>query len=136
MPADKSLRGKILVVDNDPSIVTLMSAVLQSGGYGVICAGDAASGLSVARAERPILIFLDGSAAQRSGATLYSTLRRDPDLHRVPVVMLLDSPSQPRRSGGPQKRLPPPDACVTRPLAPYLLLATVSHVLQARLSIN
>jgi CheY-like chemotaxis protein len=133
--ADRSVRGKILVVDNDPSIAMLMSAVLQSSGYGVVCA-DSDLGLNVARKERPILIFLDGSAAQRSGASLYQALRCDPDLQRVPVVMLLDSPPPPRRSASPQKRLPPPDACVTRPFAPYLLLATVDHVLRARRSIN
>ncbi|MBI5532621.1 MAG: response regulator [Deltaproteobacteria bacterium] len=135
MTADKSARGKILVVDNDASVAMLMSALLETSGYGVICA-DSNIGLNVARKERPILIFLDGSASQRSGASLYRELRCDPELQRVPVVMLFDSPPPPRRSGSPQKRLPPPDACVTRPFAPYLLLATVDHLLRARLSIN
>jgi DNA-binding response OmpR family regulator len=136
MTPDKSLRGKILVVDNDPSIATFMSAVLETSGYGVICADDGDSGLSAARKERPVLICLDANMPHRSGSSLYRAIRSDPDLRRVPVVMVLNSHPNLQRTGRPQKRIPPPDACVSHPLAPHMLLATVNHVLRSRFSIN
>ena len=50
---------KILIVDDEPSIVRLVSAYLERDGYEVLAASDGRTALSLARTHRPQLIVLD-----------------------------------------------------------------------------
>jgi CheY-like chemotaxis protein len=53
------MRGKILVVDDDPDFRDAMTAILSSASYEVLTAGDAAEGKRKILNERPDLILLD-----------------------------------------------------------------------------
>jgi CheY-like chemotaxis protein len=57
--ARHSPAGKILVIDDDPVVLSALSLVLKSGGYQVFEAGDASAAFSLARRIRPDLIMLD-----------------------------------------------------------------------------
>lgn len=50
---------KILVIDDEPSIVNLVTAYLKPEGYEVYTASDGNAGLKAARAYKPDLIVLD-----------------------------------------------------------------------------
>lgn len=50
---------RILVIDDDADFVEYARIVLESASYQVLTAGDAASGLSIIRAERPDLVITD-----------------------------------------------------------------------------
>ncbi len=52
-------KGRILIVDDEPDIVKVISDLLRAEGYHVLTAGDGSSGLALALAERPDLIILD-----------------------------------------------------------------------------
>lgn len=52
-------KGKILIVDDEPGIVRVISDLLLADGYVVLTADNGSSGLAVALAERPDLIVLD-----------------------------------------------------------------------------
>ena len=47
---------KILVVDDDPDIRTVLTALLESKGYQVVTASDGQEGLDTLKAEKPNLI--------------------------------------------------------------------------------
>ena len=51
--------ARILAVDDSPTILEMIKAILVSGGYEVITAADGAEALETARAEIPDLILLD-----------------------------------------------------------------------------
>ena len=51
--------ARILAVDDSPTILEMIKAILKSGGYEVITAADGAEALETARAEIPDLILLD-----------------------------------------------------------------------------
>ncbi|HZP37618.1 MAG TPA: response regulator [Methylomirabilota bacterium] len=80
----------VLVADDDPTIVALLSATLRQDGFRVLTAGDGEAALRVARAERPALILLDWRMPALEGVEVTRALRSDTDpyLRGVPIVLL------------------------------------------------
>ncbi len=75
--------AKILVVDDEPSITSLVSAYLKPEGYEVYIAADGASGLKAAHAFKPDLVILDIMLPGMDGLELLSRLRRDSDVYVI-----------------------------------------------------
>jgi len=80
----------VLVADDDPTIVALLTATLRQDGFRVLTAADGDTALRLARAERPALILLDWRMPALEGVEVTRALRSDPDpyLRDVPVVLL------------------------------------------------
>ena len=78
----------ILVVDDEPHIVRLLTYVLARRGYTVETAADGEEALDLARRCRPSLIFLDAMLPRRDGFSVCAELRRDPTLADAYVVLL------------------------------------------------
>ena len=80
----------ILVADDDPTIVRLLTLTLEQDGFRVVTAGDGKSALDVARREHPALILLDWQMPGADGIEVTRTLRRDSDpaLREVPLVLI------------------------------------------------
>lgn len=77
---------KILIVDDAPRVVRLVSEVLRAVGYEVIAAGTSDSALKMAALEQPDLILLDILLPQ--GMDGYQVCRRVREFSDVPVIML------------------------------------------------
>src|SRR5262245_10130387 len=80
----------ILLVDDDPDIVRLLTMTLQPEGYRLLSASDGNAALEIARAERPDLLLLDWNMPGRDGLEVCRALRTesDRDLRNVPVVLI------------------------------------------------
>jgi CheY-like chemotaxis protein len=80
----------ILVVDDDPTIVQLLTLALEPDGFRVVTANDGKTALARARLEHPALILLDWQMPGADGIEVTRALRREPDpaLREVPVVLL------------------------------------------------
>jgi CheY-like chemotaxis protein len=80
----------ILVVDDDPDILRLLTMTLQPEGYRLLSASDGNAALEIARAQRPDLLLLDWNMPGRNGLEVCRALRAEsgPDLRDVPVVLL------------------------------------------------
>ncbi|HET7876520.1 MAG TPA: response regulator [Methylomirabilota bacterium] len=80
----------VLVVDDDPDIVRLLTMTLRSEGFRLLTASDGDAALALARAERPDLLLLDWNMPGRDGLEVCRALRAedDPGLSQVPVVLL------------------------------------------------
>lgn len=78
----------ILVVDDDPEIVTLLSTRLSRRGYKVSTAGDGASAIELARRELPDLILLDVMMPGKSGWEVARALKQDPTTANVKIMMV------------------------------------------------
>jgi CheY-like chemotaxis protein len=80
----------ILVVDDDPTIVKVLTLSLETDGFRVLTANDGKTALQVARTERPALILLDWQMPGASGLDVTRALRAadDPELRDVPVVLI------------------------------------------------
>jgi CheY-like chemotaxis protein/phosphoribosyl 1,2-cyclic phosphodiesterase len=80
----------ILVADDDPTIVRLLTLTLEQDGFRVITASDGKRALDVARREHPALILLDWQMPGADGIEVTRTLRHesDPALRDVPLVLI------------------------------------------------
>jgi CheY-like chemotaxis protein len=79
---------QVLVIDDDPSAVKYLSALLTEHGYEPSAAADGAEGLRMIRASHPDLIVLDIMMPKKSGFALCTELRRDPRYRDVPIIMI------------------------------------------------
>ncbi len=78
----------ILIADDLPDNVTLLSRYMQSEGYDYITAQDGLEVLEKARREKPDLILLDVNMPRLDGFAALEQLRADPDLQTIPVIIL------------------------------------------------
>ncbi|MCP3962057.1 MAG: response regulator [bacterium] len=84
---DREDRTTVLVVDDHPGIRTFVRRHLESS-YRVAEAADGAEGLALARELLPDLVVADVMMPELDGFELCRTLKRDPELDWVPVVLL------------------------------------------------
>ncbi|MBF0557481.1 MAG: response regulator [Nitrospirae bacterium] len=87
-PHSAANTSKILVIDDDPKIHDLMTRYLTRDGFEVITASSGTEGLQLARKLRPLAITLDVLMPEMDGWTVLSSLKADPDLADIPVIML------------------------------------------------
>ena len=93
VPAAAATRppATILIVDDEPAVITVLVEALAPIGFRLLTATDGDTALAVARAERPDLVLLDWDMpGGRDGLEVCRELRGDADsrLRTVPVVML------------------------------------------------
>ena len=126
---------KVLIVDDEQSIVIYLTTVLDDGGYATCSAMDGLEGLEIARTEKPDLICLDVMMPKRSGVSLYEEIKRDPELKSVPVMFIsaynrirdLRDPVTFRKMI-PDSAIPHPDLCIEKPIAVSEFLEAVSKL--------
>lgn len=77
----------VLVVDDDPEIVTLLTTRLGHRGYRVSSASDGHLALELARRDHPDVMLLDVMMPGKSGWEVVKALKQDPDTQHIKVVM-------------------------------------------------
>ena len=122
-------KKKIIVIDDDPDIVTFLTTLLQDNGYGVVSAKDGQEGMDKTRAERPDLILLDITMPEKSGVRYYRKVCGDPDLKGIPVVIVTGVTEEFRRFIHTRKQVPPPAGYITKPIDKQQLLDTITQAL-------
>jgi CheY-like chemotaxis protein len=87
-PAASQGCDTILVIDDDPTARELMATYLIDEGYAVETAASGVSGLRRARELRPAAIILDILMPDIDGWTVLATLKGEPELADIPVVIV------------------------------------------------
>ena len=80
--------ARILVVDDDPEIVTMLSTRLTKRGYKVSTASDGHKAIELAKKELPDVILLDVMMPGKSGWEVARAIKQDPTTHAVKIVMV------------------------------------------------
>jgi len=75
--------AKILVIDDEPGILNLVTSYLKADGYEVYTAADGLSGLKEARTFKPDLVILDIMLPGLDGLELLARLRRESDVYVI-----------------------------------------------------
>ncbi len=89
----------VLVIDDDPAMVALLSDRLESAGCFVTSATDALQGLIQAETLRPVLVVLDlVMPSFGGGVDVLKRLRKNPRLKDVPVIVLTGMPREKAQS--------------------------------------
>ena len=115
---------KILVIDDEPSIVNLVQAYLKPEGYEVFTATDGPSGLKAVRAFKPDLIVLDVMLPGMDGLELLSRLRRESQVY---VILLTARTEETDKIVGLSVGA---DDYMTKPFSPRELTARVKAALR------
>ena len=80
--------AKLLVIEDDVSMLELLRVHLKAAGHAVRATSDAAEGIRAVLAERPDLILSDIAMPYLDGMELLRALRSDPMTMRIPVIFL------------------------------------------------
>ena len=81
-------RPKVLIADDEPSIVTALEFLLARRGYDVRAATDGEEALALVASYRPDILLLDVMMPKKSGFEVCRQVRERPDLHPIRIVML------------------------------------------------
>lgn len=116
--------AKILVIDDEPSIVNLVTAYLKPEGYEVFTAADGNAGLKAARSYKPDVIVLDLMLPGKDGFEVLSQLRRESNVY---VILLTAKTEETDRIVGLSVGA---DDYVTKPFSPRELVARIKAALR------
>jgi signal transduction histidine kinase/CheY-like chemotaxis protein len=78
----------VLVIDDDATARELISDHLKAEGFSVVTAAGGVEGLKLAKELRPTVITLDVMMPDLDGWSVLTTLRQDPELAEIPVIMV------------------------------------------------
>lgn len=79
---------KILIVDDEPDVVSLIERTLKSDGFEVVKAFDGIGALDLVSAEKPDLVLLDLMMPMMSGYEVCQQIKSNPQTRDIPVVCL------------------------------------------------
>ncbi len=120
-----TLLGTILIVEDSPSELELMSYYLKESGYNVIKATGAKEALEKALSEQPDLIVTDVVMPGMSGFELCRSLKRNPATRKVPIVICSSKDQEIDRLWALRQGA---DAYVTKPFTREQLLRAIKSV--------
>jgi phosphate regulon transcriptional regulator PhoB len=126
---DENMKPKILVVDDEPDALELISYNLKAAGYDVVTAADGEEALKKARATHPSLVILDVMLPEVDGLEVCKGLRREPGTAAIPIIMLTAKAAEIDRVLGLELGA---DDYVTKPFSPRELVLRVKSLLRRR----
>jgi two-component system cell cycle response regulator DivK len=80
--------ARILIIEDNPANMKLASLLLRNAGHTVLCALDAETGLTLARADQPDPILMDIQLPGMDGLAATALLKQDPATAAIPVIAL------------------------------------------------
>jgi len=84
----KTSNKRILVTDDEPEIVDLISTMLEKLGYRALKAYNGRECLSLSAKEKPDLVFLDIMMSSMDGWEVANAMKSDPALRDIPIIMI------------------------------------------------
>ncbi len=125
-------KAKILLIDDDVDFVEATKIVLESKPYEVIVAREGNEGLRKASEEKPDLIILDIIMPVKDGFTAAEEFKKDPELSKIPLVMLTSFAERGGETSIPTSRGLSLEAedYIDKPVSPQELLKRVEKYLK------
>jgi DNA-binding response OmpR family regulator len=118
---------KILIIDDEPDVIDLLTLHLRKAGFALSTATDGTAGLRMAREELPALIILDLMLPKMPGLEICKVLKTDPATKSIPVLMLTAKAEEIDRIVGLEFGA---DDYVTKPFSPRELGLRVNAILR------
>ncbi len=125
-PGQDPVRGRVLVVEDSPTIASVVKYFLELEGFDVLLADDGVSGLEMAQREHPQVIVSDVNMPGMGGIEMVKMLRADPSHSDVRILMLTSETSVEAESEGLAAGA---DDYLLKPVEPRRLAARVKALL-------
>ncbi len=125
----------ILIVDDEPHVVTYLETLLQDNGFDTVAAVNGREAMQKVRSGKPDLICLDITMPEESGIRFYRDLKDDPALHSIPVFIVTavtgyaGDPESFRKFISSRKQVPPPEGFFAKPIVKQEFLDAVRKLL-------
>ena len=123
-----TIRYKVLVVDDEPDMLTTYRSLLEGAGFSVFCAGSAQEAVSAAAESRPDIILSDVSMPDTDGKALVARHKADRSTAAVPVVLM--SGAYKEEADQAEGLEAGADDYLPKPASPRLLAARLRAVLR------
>jgi len=118
--------ARILIVDDSPTEIHVLSGILQKHGHEVTTAADGEKGVEAARAGKPDLVLMDVVMPGMNGFQATRQLTKDPATAHIPVIIVTTKDQETDRVWGLRQGA---KDYVTKPVAEAELLAKIKAVL-------
>ena len=125
--SEKSQSHSLLLVDDDPEILTLLQVKFKDQPFKIFTAIEGESAMNIVRTEKPDLIVLDVNLPGLSGLEICRSLKADKNTQEIPIIILS------ARSEGIDRVLGlefGADDYVTKPFNPQELILRINNVLK------
>jgi CheY-like chemotaxis protein len=119
-------RRTVVIADDESSVRLLVSATIGSEDYDVVEASDGDEAWSLIQEHRPALALLDVRMPGRTGIEILQSIRSDPSLSDIKVILLTASAMQTDIEAG---LVAGADFYLTKPFSPRDLLSRVDEAL-------
>lgn len=120
------MNKRVLIVDDEPSIVISLEFLLRREGFTVLIERDGEAGLARIRAEQPDLVLLDVMMPRLDGFGVLAAVRADPTLAGMKVLMLTAKSMETERHKGLDLGA---DAYMAKPFSTHALMDRVRELL-------
>jgi len=122
-----NLQPNVLIVEDEPPLVELLSYNLEKAGFQIHIARDGEEALLAVEERKPDLILLDWMLPYVSGIEICRRIRRNPETRNVPIIILTARGEEDDRIRGLEAGA---DDYVVKPFSPSELVARVRAVLR------
>jgi len=120
---------KVLIVEDNPSVLRATSYILEKEGYEVLTAQNGLEGLKKAKENSPDLLILDVMLPGIDGFEICHRLRGEPQTANLPIVMFSAKGQESDKAMGKKMGA---DDYLTKPVDRIVLLDKVADLLAAR----
>lgn len=86
--SQKLRKRTVLLVDDEPEILSFLEKMLRACNYAVLKASDGVAALKIISREKPDLVLTDLMMPEMSGYALIRILKQDPATAGIPVIMI------------------------------------------------
>jgi CheY-like chemotaxis protein len=117
----------ILIVDDEPSVIAYLRALLEDNGYSVLSAGNGKDGFEQAKANHPDLILLDITMPEESGVRMFRNLQETDDTMNIPVFIVTGISHDFKGFIESRKQVQPPAAYFDKPVDKEELLTKIKE---------
>ena len=121
------MEGPIVIADDEPHIMRLLSMALTKSGFAVVPAVDGEEALAQIRAHSPVIAVLDGGMPRRSGYEVARAVRDDPAITPQSYIIMLTAGGQP--ADAERAAAAGVDEFLTKPFSPRGLVARLREVM-------
>ncbi|MFH2008510.1 MAG: response regulator [bacterium] len=126
---DTATKSMVLIVDDDPDVVTFLSTWFRDHGCRTVTAGNGFEAIEQAVKLRPDLITLDMSMPEKSGVSTYRDLKGDTELRTIPVIIVTGIGRVMEDFLRSRRQVPDPEGFIPKPIDLELLTETVGRLL-------
>lgn len=124
----KNLKKKrILIVDDEPTIIEMVQIRLEVAGFDVLSAENGQEGLEKVRREKPDLVILDIMMPKMNGYQVCRELKKDEATKKIPVILFSAKSQESDKFWGEECGA---DAYILKPYEIEELLAKIHHLLK------